>query len=433
MAGPKKLDASHQPIGSPRRGDLDVRATYIGVAIFAAVYISLDFNKLYALRYGADLGTYLQTLVNLQHGSSWNYGEWRAHFGVHDSWVLSGLVPLVAIVPRAQTLVVVQVLAVALAAIPLVLFSRELGLSARAANLIGIAYLLTASAQGLSYDNFSENVFVPLLAFGGALAARKRSFWLTLLFAQLLMGLKEDQILFVLWFAAACALWWDRRIGLALCVLAVANGVGFWTFERAFGVRPNDPQYGFAIGDPAGKLSMLILLLAPFAFAPLAIGRWLLLGLPLLAEIVFMQPWNYEPSRIGSHYAAPLLAATALAAAFGLARQPGFARAIVPCALVVMLLFNDTVLRPGRWPYIIDWAAYAQTVQIRDGSAAILLHRGAEGVWAVAAANPKVRLDPHPDPHFPGCPAYDTNAAAFFASLAGRMPDRSCGGVPVQP
>ena len=57
------------------------------------------------------------------------------------------------------------------------------------------------------------------------------------------MGLKEDQILFVLWFAAACALWWDRRIGLALVVLAMANGVGFWTFERAMGVRPNDPGY----------------------------------------------------------------------------------------------------------------------------------------------------------------------------------------------
>ena len=95
-------------------------------------------------------------------------------------------------------------------------------------------------------------------------------------------------------------------------------------------------------------LEVVALLLAPFAFAPLAIGRRLLLGVPLLAEIVFMQPWNYEPSRLGSHYVAPLLASTAIAAAFGLGRVPGFARAMLPCALVVMLLiFNDTVLRPG--------------------------------------------------------------------------------------
>ena len=54
-----------------------LRAAYIAAAVFAIVYIALDLNKLYALRYGADLGTYLQTLVNLQHGSSWNYGEWK--------------------------------------------------------------------------------------------------------------------------------------------------------------------------------------------------------------------------------------------------------------------------------------------------------------------------------------------------------------------
>jgi uncharacterized membrane protein len=410
-----------------------MRATYVAVAVFAFVYIALDLNRLYALRYGADLGTFLQTLVNLQHGSSWNYGEWRRHLGMHDSWVLSALVPLVALFPRAQTLIVVQVLAVALAAIPLALFARALGIGTRGANLIGIAYLLTPSAQGLSYDNFSENVFVPLLAFGGALAARKRSFWWALLFAQLLMGLKEDQILFVLWFAAACALWWDRRIGLALGALAVVNGLGFWIFERAFGVLPHDPYYGLTIHDPSGKVAMIFLLLAPFAFAPLAIGRWLLLAAPLLAEIVFTQPWAYEPSRIGAHYIASLLAATAVAAAFGVMRYPRFAFALVPCALVVMLLiFNDTILRPGRWPYVVDWNAYARAVALRESGRAVLLERGDEGVWAVAAANPQVKLDPNPDPRFPRCPAYDTNAGAFFGSLAGRTPPHLCGGVPVQ-
>jgi uncharacterized membrane protein len=408
-----------------------MKATYVAAAVFAVVYIALDLNKLYALRYGADLGTYLQTLVNLQHGSSWNFGEWKRHFEVHDSWALGALVPLIAIVPRAETLIVVQVLAVATAAIPLAFFAREAGVGARAANFIAIAYLLTPSAQGLSYDNFSENVFVPLLAFGGALAVRKRLFWPVLILAQLLMGLKEDQILFVLWFAAACALWWDRRIGLALVVLATANGVGFWTFERALGVRPNDPGYSWLVYDPAGKVSMLLLLLAPFAFAPLAVGRWLLLGAPLLAEIVFMRPWNYEPSRVGSHYVAPLLAATAIAAAFGASRSLRLARYMVPAALVVMLVFNDTVLRPGRWPYVVDWNAYGRAVALRDSGRAALLRRGQEGVWAVAAANPNVRLDPRPDPNFPRCPAYDTDAAAFFASLAGQTPAHLCGGVPV--
>jgi uncharacterized membrane protein len=410
-----------------------MQPTYLAVLVFASVYVALDLNKLYALRYGADLGSYLQTLVNLRHGSSWNYGEWRAHFQVHDSWALSLLVPVVAVVPRAQTLITIQVIAVAAAAIPLALLARELGVSARSANLLGIAYLLTPSAQGIAYDNFSENVFVPVVACAGALAVRKRLLWPALLAGALLVTLKEDEILFVIWFGLAAAVWWDRRIGLALVGVALLDGLAFALSEHLGGVHPNLPPYGLAVHDVGGKLTMTALLLAPFAFVPLAVGRWLLLGAPLFAEIVFMQPWNYEPSRVGSHYTAPLLAATAIAAAFGLRRAPRFARGMVPCALIVILfVFNDTVLRPGRWPYVVDWNAYARAVTIRDGRGALLSRRD-EGAWAVAAANPQVRLDPRAAGNSLKCPAYDTNAAAFFASLRGHLPAHLCGGVPVAP
>ncbi len=404
--------------------------TAIAAAVFAIVYIALCFNKLYALRYGADLGTYLQTIVNLQHGSSWNYGEWKHHFQVHDSWVLTLFVPIVALFPRAQTLIVLQIAAVAAAAIPLAMLARELGLSPRVANLIAIAYLLSPATQGLVYDNFSENDFVPLLACCGALAARRRSLWWTLVCAQLLMGLKEDQIPFVVWFAVACAIWWDRRLGVALASLAVANGTAFLAFEHAIGAHPNDPGYSLRIFNPVGKANIVLLLLAPFAFAPVAVGRWLLLGLPMLAEIVFMRPWNYDPTRLGSHYVASLLAVTALAAVFGAARYPRFAWFMAPLAFAAMLFFNDTVLRLGRWPYVVDWSAYARAVAVRDSGRPAFLTRGAEGVWAVAAANRNVRLNPIPERNAPQCPAYNTNAAAFFGSLAGRAPADLCGGVP---
>ncbi|MBV9332883.1 MAG: hypothetical protein JO146_02665, partial [Candidatus Eremiobacteraeota bacterium] len=95
------------------------------------------------------------------------------------------------------------------------------------------------------------------------------------------------------------------------------------------------------------------------------------------------------------------------------------------------LLFNDTVLRLGRWPYVVDWNAYGRATALRDSGASALLARGDEGTWAVAAANRNVKLDPRPDPKFHACPAYDTNAGAFFGSLAGRTPKQLCGGVPV--
>ena len=406
------------------------------VTAFAVVYFALDLNRLYALRYGADLGTYAQTLVNLAHGSSWNYGEWRPHFQVHDAWSLALLAPLVWLFPSAEMLLMIQVAAVASAAFVLAAFAREIGADRRAATLLGIAFLLTPSAQGLVYDNFSENVFVPLLAFSGALFARRRALVPLLVIAQLLLGLKEDEILFVAWFGAACALLWDRRAGTALVALAAVNAAGFALFERMHHVAPHDPGYSFVPHDPLGVIWLLIFLALPFAFAPLAAGwRALLLGLPLVAEILFMKPWAYEPSRIGSHYTAPLLAAAAIAAAVGLVRWMSLARWMIPLGVVATLFFNDTVLHVGRWPYIVDWNAYARAIALRQSAQARTIPRDQEGVWAVAAVNPRMRLAQRPGPHAVFCPAYVRSARDFLSSLGigARRPLRLCGGVPVAP
>lgn len=404
------------------------------VAIFAVVYLALDLNRLYALRYGADLGTYAQTLANLVHGSSWNYGEWRPHFQVHDAWAISLLAPLVWLFPTSEVLVLVQVAAVASAAFVLAAFAREIGVDRRAATLLGIAFLLTPPAQGLVYDNFSENVFVPLLAFAGALFVRRKAFWPAVVIAQLLLGLKEDEMIFIAWFGAACALLWDRKLGIVLVALACANAAGYAVYEHVSGVVPHDPAYALVPQHAGGMLWLVFCLVAPYAFAPLLAGwKRLLLGIPLVAEILFMAPWTYDPTRPGSHYGGPLLAATSIAAAVGLRGRPALARWMVPIGVALTMFANDTVLHAGRWPYIVDWNAYARALHVRDGTTPWSVPRDQEGVWAVAAVNPRVRLEQREraDAHF--CPGYDTNAGAFFGSVRGIVPPRLCGGVPVPP
>ena len=90
------------------------RAVVIVAIVFALVYVVLDLNKLWALRYGADTGTFVQFLTGEAHGrGSWNGAEYRPHLQVHDSWILLVLVPLMAAFPYAQTLLVVQVVAIA--------------------------------------------------------------------------------------------------------------------------------------------------------------------------------------------------------------------------------------------------------------------------------------------------------------------------------
>jgi uncharacterized membrane protein len=411
------------------------RSVVIGACIFACVYIALDLNKLYALRYGADTGTFVQFLTGVAHGrGSWNGAEYRPHLQVHDSWVLLALVPLMAAFPYAQALLVVQVLAIAAAAIPLALFARACGADARGAAAGGHANLVSPSAQGIAYGNFLENVFVPLLAACGALAARRRAFIASLACAQLLLGLKEDQSLFLMWFGAACALWWDRRIGIAIAVLAFVNGVAFVIAERLAHAAPSLPGYALAIDDPIAKLSFFAALLAPFAFAPLWLGRAVLLGAPLVAELTFNRHWAYAIARIGTHWTASIVIATALASAVVVARQPRFARPILICAVLCALTINDTALKIGRWPYVIDHAAYARATALRSATQRIVVRRPDEGSYVVAAANPNVVLARFVD-EGGYCPAYDTNARAFFASVGiGSWPAglTLCGGVPVR-
>ena len=127
-----------------------VPAVAVAAAIFAAIYILLDLNKLWALRYGADTGTFVQFLLREAHGrGSWNGAELRPHLQVHDSWTLLALVPILALFPFAQTLLIVQVIAVAAAAPLVAAFARACGADTRGASVVGIAYLISPSAQGL--------------------------------------------------------------------------------------------------------------------------------------------------------------------------------------------------------------------------------------------------------------------------------------------
>jgi uncharacterized membrane protein len=413
------------------------RAVVIATAIFALIYVTLDLNKLYALRYGADTGTFVQWLAGEAHGrGSWNGAEYRPHLQVHDSWALLALVPLIALFPFAQTLLVVQVLAIAGAALAICAFARACGASPRGASAVGIAYLLSPSAQGIAYGNFLENVFVPLLAALGALAVRRRALVPALIAAQLLLGLKEDQALFIAWFGAACALWWDRRIGIALAAVAVVNGIAFVVAEHFTNAHPSLPGYALQIDDPLQKLAFFAALLAPFAFAPLLLRYRLLLAAPLVAELVFNRPWAYPIARIGTHWTAPLVAATALASAYAVAKYPRIAAPMLACAVLCALFFNDTVLKIGRWPYVVDRAAYAAAASLRDARSDVVVRRPQEGAYVAAAANPHVLLAKY-DPAETGyCPAYNKDARAFFASLGlGGWPANLvlCGGVAVTP
>ena len=371
----------------------DMPYVWVGVAVFSGLYIYLDLNKLYALRFGMDLGVFLQSLVNFAHtGSTFNWVERQPHLTVHDSWALLALTPLVALFPRPETLLVVQVLVVAGAAIPLYVFARGCGLASMPAQLVALAYLISPSVQGWAYMDFSENVFVPVLAFSLAIALQRRSLVWTLVFAQLLMGIKEDQIWFLAWFATAAALWYDRRLGLAMLALAMINAVAYYGIVHALGYVPAQPRYVSVPSTVPQDLAFFAEVLAPFAFAPLALGWRILLAAPLIVEITFTAPWAYPLARAGTHWTVPLVTLIALGAAIAIAQRPAWASWAIGCSIVMALFFNVTVLHLGRHLYPRDTAGYAQARAVALSGRRAVYTADDEGAFVVASPNVHAEL-----------------------------------------
>ena len=375
---------------------------------FVAMYVLLDINVVHALRENQNTGLYLQTLVDVvRHGSAFNWADHRPFLvKAHDEWIVLVLAPFVAVWPRPETLLVTAVVVLAAAAVPLYLFARACGGSRTTAACVALAYLISPSVQGFAYHAFVPTHFVPLFAFSLAYFVRRRSLVGTLVCAQLLMGTKEDQILFLLWFAAFGAFLYDRRLGIAVAALAVLNGAAYYGYEAFRGVAPTRPSYGFADREVPQQLAFLAEILAPFAFAPLALGWPILLAAPLLGELFL--PQKYLPFVIygaGSYYTEALVTLVAIGAAVALGRKPIWARAALGCSVLMALFFNTTVLHLGRHPFSSDpqygvaraWARVERRVDFpcRD-----------EGAWVVASPNVDARIVGCGEPGPPGRPAW---------------------------
>lgn len=365
---------------------------WAALALFIAVYIWLDLNKLHALRIGSNTGSYLQGTINfLHHGSTFDYGDWHPETAQHDQWMMLVLLPFVALWPSPVTLIVVQVIAIALAAPMLYMVARRFGASEGAAAVLACAYLVSPSVQGFAYGEFVPLDFVPVLSCALVLSVSSKKLWWALLFAQLLTGTKEDVALFVAWFGLVCAILYDRRIGISILLLGALNFGAYELSEHLSGVAPVRPPYALRDPDVLQQLAFFAEVLAPFAFAPLRLGWRVLLAAPLAAELMFAQGWPFPLYQAGVYYDIPLIMAIAIASAYAIARVPRFARIMPATAVVMALAFNVTVLHVGRKPFSVD-PQYAAAAAWGRTNQPVVFPCEDQGAWVVASPNVNAKL-----------------------------------------
>ncbi|GAC1518826.1 MAG: hypothetical protein NVS2B3_15010 [Vulcanimicrobiaceae bacterium] len=376
--------------------------------MFAVGYVALDLNALYALRANQNTGLYLQSAIDfVRTGSTFDQPDGRAHLLVHDQWlVYAVLAPLVALWPRPEAAIVVQVAALAAAAIPLRAFARACGARAGDATLLAIAFLISPSMQGFAYDGFVGEDLLPVVAFSLALALRRRSLRWSLVCAQLALGIKEDEAWFLAWFGALLAFGVfttharlerrdrraDRTIGFAVAALALVNGLTYYAIASHFGYAPEHPRYGLIDTQWPQQLDFLLEMLVPFAFAPLRLGWRVLAAAPFFAELFFAQDRTYPLYHIGAYYTVPLVACAALATAAHVRRAPQLARYALAGSIFMALFFdNASVVHLGRRPFSGD-PQYARARAWATTSAAVDFPCQDVGAWTVASPDLNARL-----------------------------------------
>jgi len=332
----------------------------LALALFALAWIFVlcgaAWLKLNALGMGFDLGMYEQVIWNTAQGRAFETSAFRYtqnHIGA-DLIVLEAiLAPLYALFPATMTMLVAQVITVALGALPLYLLARDRLASNWAGLGIAISFLLYAPLLYLTLNEFQPRAFALVCILFAIYYLDKSRFrpYLAFLFISLLT--RSDVALIVIMMGVLAFLWrkpWKFSIapfvmGAVWFVVAVfvivpsfkTDGGGFIYFETYgwLGKTPGEilttlftrPLYVLQTVFSPQKIQFLLQVFGPTLPFSLLRPDVLLLAAPTLAMNLLSQ-YNVQ-SNITRQYAAmlyPIMYASAVLGIAWLAKRKWFMR-----------------------------------------------------------------------------------------------------------
>jgi uncharacterized membrane protein len=399
---PHRADAG--PVREPVRPEGWWRDERWVLALAIATYAVL-FSFLCSMRY---LSSYLGDpdyalfdqgfYTTLKSGTPFvNTFEGHSSFGKHVTPIFYVLLPFYAIRPGIPMLVVLQSTLLGLAAWPLFLIARE-RLSAHAALIVALLYLLYHPLHGVNYDQYNPNssAVLPLMfALHFFLRRRWVGFWIA---SSLALSCKED-VSFVLAFwglftmGLATRKWWGHRtepgptrlaahgiamlvVGLGwlwLCLYAIVPA--FETGHEAYGyfaeryphLGQNLPEVvstlvlhpfrvaGFLLQK--GRILYVLEVFLPLAYVPLCSPSLLWMTIPTFA-INTLSLFGMHST--GDRYTAYIIPFLFGATVTALGRMTPSSRAkalrwMSALTILCTLFINNTPLRIGfRVPRITD-------------------------------------------------------------------------------
>lgn len=232
-----------------------------------------------------DIGIHVQSIWKLSTGRGlFNTVRGMSIWGDHCWFVMLVYAPLYKLLPRVETLLILQSFALGLGALPLAAIVLRRGGGRLAAVVFSLAWLLSPALQNMNLENFHPEVLAaPLLLWSveRAEAGKWKGYWIA---TGLALLCKEDVALTV-FMLGFWVFFKNRRIGIFTMLVSLAwfilcmkvflpyfNGQGFFRFQggywfSTFWQNKFDPDYYWSIitqarvGMYAWKLGLPLLFL----------------------------------------------------------------------------------------------------------------------------------------------------------------------------
>ena len=338
-----------------RAWDLAAAAVVVGYIVMTGVAsIRLHYKLLTSI---FDLGLFENLFYNTLHGRH-GVAVGRAYFGEHAEFLLYPLLPIYALIPRTETLLILQSLFLGGAAVPLYLLARRwIGRGQALAAIV--IYLLYPAVHG---PNFYDFHFLTLSVFFVSWAAycffvrRWMPFWIFVLLA---LSSREDVALGAAAIGGCLAVGRWRRTGIVLTLLSATwlllvkfvwmQQFATQSFSHYYSQLIPPGEKGFAgvlrtaISNPLTVLFSVLVpeklllgmhLLVPLVFLPVRERKAAFLLLPGLL-VLGLATSRAAVLQIHFHYVCHFVPYVFLAFIIGLAERPPRARtAILSGALV---------------------------------------------------------------------------------------------------
>src|SRR5213594_740142 len=354
-------------------------AVLVGIAAYAGGLSYLSLFRHRALLTGIwDLGYYAQltwevSQLQTPRSSIWHDAVW----GNHASFILAAVAPFLRLYPEPATLLVLQSIVLALGAVPAYCLGRRVWAQSSAGVVTAGVYLLYPPLQFANLFDFHADTFAtPILLAAFASIFAGRTGW-ALVWACLLMLVKEDMVLVSLTFGLYVAAVHRRPTGLGLAAAAATVFalliwvvIPSWIQSPYFSVHNRWGHLGNTpwelIASPVllpgvffgtilqpERLGYLVMLVVPLAGLPLLAPEVLAVALPpLVSNLLSSNEMQYT---IRGQYTAILTPILITAAVVGSRRaavwveERGWSPGAVLAAMAATSVIASVTFSPLPW------------------------------------------------------------------------------------